>query len=104
LSVPSSTKSDISSKFDLCQNNKFFSFFFQATLVLPAKARVIKDRIPSLYDKRSLRLQIGDLLLVNRAESNGQCEGTLIKSNRQGTFPFTYVEFLDDENDKINQE
>jgi len=76
----------------------------QATLVLPAKARVIKDRIPSLYDKRSLRLQIGDLLIVNRAESNGQCEGTLIKSNRQGTFPFTYVEFLDDENDQTNQE
>ncbi|CAF2904061.1 unnamed protein product [Rotaria sp. Silwood2] len=75
----------------------------QTTLVLPAKARVIKDRIPSLYDKRSLRLQIGDLLIVNRAESNGQCEGVLIKSNRQGTFPFTYVEFLDDENEQTNQ-
>jgi len=69
----------------------------QATLVLPAKARVIKDRIPSLYDKRALRLQIGDLLLVNKAESNGQCEGTLIRSNRQGTFPFTYIEFIDDD-------
>jgi len=78
--------------------------FLQATLVLPAKARVIKDRIPSLYDKRSLRLQIGDLLLVTRAESNGQCEGTLLKTNRQGTFPFTYVEFLDEENDQINDE
>ncbi|CAF0863777.1 unnamed protein product [Rotaria sordida] len=76
----------------------------QTTLVLPAKARVIKDRIPSLYDKRSLRLQIGDLLIVNRAESNGQCEGILVKSNRQGTFPFTYVEFLDDENEQTNQE
>ncbi|CAF1321296.1 unnamed protein product [Adineta steineri] len=83
------------------QSSKVIS---QATLVLPAKARVIKDRIPSLYDKRSLRLQIGDLLIVNRAESNGQCEGTLIKSNRQGTFPFTYVEFLDDENELSNQE
>lgn len=84
------------------------SLSLQTTLVLPAKARVIKDRIPSLYDKRSLRLQIGDLLLVNRAESNGQCEGTLLKSNRQGTFPFTYVEFLDeaeeDENDRILEE
>ncbi|CAF2125871.1 unnamed protein product [Rotaria magnacalcarata] len=75
----------------------------QTTLVLPAKARVIKDRIPSLYDKRSLRLQIGDLLIVNRAESNGQCEGILVKSNRQGTFPFTYVEFLDDENEPTNE-
>ena len=77
---------------------------FQATLVLPAKARVIKDRIPSLYDKRSLRLQIGDLLLVSRAESNGQCEGILIKSNRQGTFPFTYVEFLDDDHERTDRE
>ncbi|CAF3279245.1 unnamed protein product [Rotaria socialis] len=75
----------------------------QTTLVLPAKARVIKDRIPSLYDKRSLRLQIGDLLIVNRAESNGQCEGILVKSNRQGTFPFTYIEFLDDENEPTNE-
>jgi hypothetical protein len=57
-----------------------------------------------LYDKRSLRLQIGDLLIVNRAESNGQCEGILIKTNRQGTFPFTYVEFLENENEKLNQE
>jgi hypothetical protein len=83
---------------------KWFFSFFQGTLVLPAKARVIKDRIPSLYDKRSLRLQIGDLLLVHRAESNGQCEGTLLKTNRQGTFPFTYVEFLDDENDQTHEE
>ncbi len=82
----------------------FNCFLFQANLVLPARARVIKDRIPSLYDKRSLRLQIGDYLLVNRAESNGQCEGTLLNSNRQGTFPFTYVEFLDDENDQTNEE
>jgi len=73
-------------------------------LVLPAKARVIKDRIPSLYDKRSLRLQIGDILIVNRAESNGLCEGFQLTTNRQGTFPFTYVEFLDNENEQINSE
>ena len=64
-------------------------------MVFPAKARAIKDRLPSLYDKRSLRLQVGDLLLVQRADTNGQCEGILLKTNRQGTFPFTYVEFLD---------
>jgi len=67
----------------------------QTNLKLPAKARVIKNRTPSLYDKRALRLQIGDLLIVTKADINGQCEGTLLSTNRQGTFPFNYVEFLD---------
>ena len=70
---------------------------------LPMKARAIKDRIPSLYDKRSLRLQVGDLLTVTRTENNGQCEGYLETSKRQGTFPFTYVEFLPNENEQTDQ-
>ncbi|CAF0865544.1 unnamed protein product [Didymodactylos carnosus] len=70
-------------------------------LKLPAKARVIKNRIPSLYDKSALRLEIGDIIYVTKADNNGQCEGQLLSSNRQGTFPFNYVEFFDD-NDDVN--
>ncbi|CAF0884014.1 unnamed protein product [Didymodactylos carnosus] len=69
----------------------------KSTLKLPAKARVIKNRIPSLYDKHALRLEIDDIIYVTKADNNGQCEGRLLSSNRQGTFPFNYVEFFDDD-------
>lgn len=59
---------------------------------LPAKARVIKDRVPSAYDHSALKLRVGDILTVLNMHLNGQWEGEL--NGKRGLFPFNYVEFI----------
>eukprot|EP00093_Oithona_nana_P000062 00062.XXX_2008_486_1 [CDS] Oithona nana genome sequencing. len=62
---------------------------------LPAHARVKLARIPHAYDRTALRLEVGDIVTVTKMSINGQWEGELRGKN--GHFPFTHVEFLDDE-------
>ncbi|OZC09897.1 SH3 domain protein [Onchocerca flexuosa] len=64
------------------------------TTHIPTLARVILDRRPNVYDTEALRLKKGDLLKVTRLHPSGICEGIL--NGKKGTFPFTYVEFVDD--------
>ncbi|KAL1492340.1 hypothetical protein ABEB36_010601 [Hypothenemus hampei] len=63
---------------------------------LPAKARVKQARIPNAYDDTALKLEIGDIITVMKTNINGQWEGEL--NGKVGYFPFTHVEFLDDDN------
>lgn len=63
---------------------------------LPAKARVKQVRVPNAYDDTALKLEIGDIIVVTKTNINGQWEGEL--NGKVGYFPFTHVEFLDDEN------
>ncbi|KAJ8985890.1 hypothetical protein NQ317_006264 [Molorchus minor] len=63
---------------------------------LPAKARVKQVRVPNAYDDTALKLEIGDIITVTKTNINGQWEGEL--NGKVGYFPFTHVEFLDDEN------
>jgi len=60
---------------------------------LPARARVIQQRIPNAYDKTALRLEVGDEILVTSMNINGQWEGEI--AGRNGHFPFTHVKFID---------
>ncbi|KAL3982059.1 Variant SH3 domain family protein [Acanthocheilonema viteae] len=62
---------------------------------MPTLARVILDRRPNVYDTEALRLKKGDMLKVTKLHPSGICEGIL--NGKRGTFPFTYVEFVDDE-------
>ncbi|XP_056645918.1 adapter molecule Crk [Diorhabda carinulata] len=64
---------------------------------LPAKARVKQVRIPNAYDDTALKLEIGDVITVTKTNINGQWEGEL--NGKTGYFPFTHVEFLDEENE-----
>lgn len=52
-------------------------------------------RVPNAYDETALKLEIGDILMVTKMNINGQWEGTL--NGKTGYFPFTHVEFLDDD-------
>ncbi|KAI8036433.1 adapter molecule Crk isoform X1 [Drosophila gunungcola] len=61
---------------------------------LPAYARVKQSRVPNAYDKTALKLEIGDIIKVTKTNINGQWEGEL--NGRNGHFPFTHVEFVDD--------
>ncbi|XP_068624724.1 adapter molecule Crk [Battus philenor] len=61
---------------------------------LPALARVRQTRVPNAYDKTALKLEEGDIVKVTKMNINGQWEGEL--NGKVGHFPFTYVEFLDD--------
>ncbi|CAK1595352.1 unnamed protein product [Parnassius mnemosyne] len=61
---------------------------------LPALARVRQTRVPNAYDKTALKLEEGDIVKVTKMNINGQWEGEL--NGKIGHFPFTYVEFLDD--------
>jgi len=61
---------------------------------LPAKAIVIQERIPSLYDSTQLRLHVGEVITVTKINANGQWEGEI--NDKKGIFPFTYVKFLDE--------
>ncbi|XP_071119889.1 adapter molecule Crk-like isoform X1 [Mytilus edulis] len=65
-------------------------------ITLPARAQVIQQRIPNLYDKTQLKLEKGDIVLVTKMNSNGQWEGEI--NGRKGVFPFTHVRFTDNEN------
>ncbi|XP_030748707.1 adapter molecule Crk [Sitophilus oryzae] len=64
---------------------------------LPAYARVKQARIPNAYDDTALKLEKGDTIKVLKMNMNGQWEGEL--HGKIGFFPFTHVEFLDDENE-----
>lgn len=61
---------------------------------LPALARVRQTRVPNAYDKTALKLEEGDIVKVTKMNINGQWEGEL--NGKVGHFPFTHVEFLDD--------
>lgn len=63
---------------------------------LPALARVKQARVPNAYDKTALKLEVGDTITVTKMNINGQWEGEL--NGRIGHFPFTHVEFVDNEN------
>ncbi|CAG5123655.1 unnamed protein product, partial [Candidula unifasciata] len=63
---------------------------------LPAKAMVILQRIPSAYDKRQLRLEVGEIITVLKMSLNGQWEGRDMR-DREGIFPFTHIRFLTQE-------
>lgn len=69
---------------------------------LPALARVKQARVPNAYDKTALKLEVGDTITVTKMNINGQWEGEL--NGRSGHFPFTHVEFLDNENNEDNVE
>lgn len=62
---------------------------------LPAFARVKQTRIPSAYDVTALRLDVGDIVKVTKMPITGQWEGEL--NGRVGHFPFTHVEFIDND-------
>lgn len=61
---------------------------------LPAPAIVKQPRVPNAYDKTALKLEAGDIIMVTKININGQWEGTL--NGKTGHFPFTCVEFLDE--------
>ncbi|CAH0599034.1 unnamed protein product [Chrysodeixis includens] len=61
---------------------------------LPALARVKQPRVPNAYDKTALKLEEGDIIKVTKININGQWEGEL--NGKIGHFPFTCVEFLDE--------
>ena len=69
------------------------NYIFQRKL--PAYARVKQARVPNAYDKSALRLDVGDIVKVTKMSINGQWEGE--KSGKVGTFPFTHVEFIDND-------
>lgn len=60
---------------------------------LPAKARVIKDRQPNIYDPKALRLKVGDIITVLAMPITGTWEGEL--DGKKGVFPFNHIEFID---------
>ncbi|XP_015115257.1 adapter molecule Crk [Diachasma alloeum] len=62
---------------------------------LPAFAKVKQARVPNAYDKTALKLEVGDMIKVTKMNMNGQWEGEL--HGRVGHFPFTHVEFVDNE-------
>ncbi len=65
---------------------------------LPAFARVKQARVPNAYDKTALRLEVGDIVKVTQMSINGQWEGEL--HGKVGHFPFTHVEFIDNESNE----
>lgn len=65
------------------------------TFQVPCLARVILDRRPNVYDTEALRLKKGQMIEVTEVLPSGICEGIL--NGKKGTFPFTYVEFVDNE-------
>ena len=63
---------------------------------LPAYAIVKQARVPNAYDKTALKLEVGDIIKVTKTNINGQWEGEL--KGKVGHFPFTHVEFIEQEN------
>ncbi|XP_077979364.1 crk-like protein [Glandiceps talaboti] len=61
----------------------------------PVRARVIQQRIPSAYDPKALRLDVGDVVIIKKQNISGQWEGEV--NGRTGTFPCTYVEIIPEE-------
>lgn len=69
---------------------------------LPAFAKVKQARVPNAYDKTALKLEVGDMIKVTKTNINGQWEGEL--HGKIGHFPFTHVEFVDNETGDDNQD
>jgi len=69
---------------------------------LPAYAKVKQARVPNAYDKTALKLEVGDVVKVTKMNINGQWEGEL--NGKVGHFPFTHVEFMDNDNCDNNEE
>ncbi|KAF7993791.1 hypothetical protein HCN44_010398 [Aphidius gifuensis] len=69
---------------------------------LPAFAKVKQARVPNAYDKTALKLEVGDMIKVTKTNINGQWEGEL--HGKIGHFPFTHVEFVDNETVDDNQD
>ncbi|XP_043280395.1 adapter molecule Crk [Venturia canescens] len=69
---------------------------------LPAFAKVKQARVPNAYDKTALKLEVGDIIKVTKTNINGQWEGEL--HGKVGHFPFTHVEFVDNETGEENQD
>ncbi|XP_011496762.1 PREDICTED: adapter molecule Crk isoform X2 [Ceratosolen solmsi marchali] len=69
---------------------------------LPAFAKVKQARVPNAYDKTALKLEVGDIIKVTKTNINGQWEGEL--HGKIGHFPFTHVEFVDNETNEDSQE
>ncbi|XP_015602308.1 adapter molecule Crk [Cephus cinctus] len=69
---------------------------------LPAFAKVKQARVPNAYDKTALKLEVGDMIKVTKTNINGQWEGEL--HGKVGHFPFTHVEFVENETSEENQE
>lgn len=69
---------------------------------LPALARVKQARVPNAYDKTALKLEVGDVITVTKTNINGQWEGEL--RGKAGHFPFTHVEFIDQDELKQQQQ
>lgn len=67
----------------------------KAIKTLPAKAIVLRTRIPNKYDSEQLPLYAGNVVTVTKMNPNGQWEGEL-EDGRKGSFPFTHVQFVDD--------
>ena len=57
--------------------------------------RVVQDRVPNAYDRTALKLKIGDVIKLTKMNMNGQWEGEL--NAKVGHFPFTHVEFIDND-------
>ena len=55
-------------------------------------------RIPNAYNKDELYLNVGDVVKVTKMCMSGRWEGEL--NGRLGKFPFTHVEFIDDDEAK----
>ncbi|XP_039297200.1 adapter molecule Crk isoform X2 [Nilaparvata lugens] len=62
---------------------------------LPAYARVKQCRVPNAYDETALKLEVGDIIKVTKMNINGQWDGEL--NGKVGHFPFTHVEFVDND-------
>lgn len=71
----------------------------QTSRQLPAKARVIRRKVPSPYDSMALKLEVGEIVTVTKMHPTGQWEGEV--NGKHGTFPFTYVRF-EDELDEVH--
>jgi len=69
---------------------------------LPAFARVKQARVPNAYDKTALKLEVNDVVKVTKMNINGQWEGEL--HGKTGHFPFTHVEFIDQDNPQDGEE
>lgn len=70
-------------------------FLFQRKL--PAFARVKQARVPNAYDRTALKLEVNDVIKVTKMNINGQWEGEL--NGKKGHFPFTHVEFVEEDED-----
>ncbi|XP_037076418.1 adapter molecule Crk-like [Pollicipes pollicipes] len=64
-----------------------------AQRALPVFARVNQSRIPNVFDKTALTLEVGDTIKVIKMNINGQWEGEL--NGKVGHFPFTHVDLVD---------